>query len=103
MAKKTAREIVQEKMPNKRVVTPAAAADAAAPKADAVSVDLDQMRRKYFGEGGAADDFLADVPPAPSPDTGIVLVAPAQPAADAGKAQAKAVIVSDGEITGEQG
>jgi hypothetical protein len=104
MKKKSAREIVREKMPGKRVVSPRRSAADAPPQADAVSLDLPALRRKYFGEAARPSaDAATQAASGPSPDTEIVLVAPANPAADAGQSQAKGVVVTDGEITGEQG
>jgi hypothetical protein len=104
MKKKSAREVVKEKMPGKRIVTPRRSAASAPPQADAVSVDLPALRRKYFGDAARPSAAAPSrATGGPSPDTGIVLVTPVHPTADAGRSQPKGVVVTDGEITGEQG
>lgn len=100
MTKKTAEQLVQEKLVGKRVVQPAAVTP---PKPDAVSRDLNELRRKYFGNTGDSTGAAASQPAQPAADTDIVIVVPTDPAADPAQAQPKGVVMTDGEETGRQG
>ena len=102
MAKKTARQIIKEQMPNFRVVRKGAATeDAPTAKPDAVGPDLAALRRKYLGEAVDA----APPPDAAARDDGgeIVIVEPNDDRGRRRGAGPKAVVVSKGKVSGVQG
>lgn len=106
--KKSARQIVQESLPEMQVVGPARHLADAAPASppDAVSPELSALRKKYFGADAGDSIAISDEDDTPESgiDTGIVLVKPKDdPSSDPARPSTKAVVVADGRIIGRQG
>ena len=112
LSKQKIKQIVKHDMPGYTVVEPAAGPAVDRPEAepDAVSAELDELRRQFFGNdydrvGAAAAvvDSLSAVDAA-GDSGGIVLTRPAGPAADAGDGPGpKAVVISKGKVVAAQG
>ncbi len=103
---KTAREIVEEQMPNFKVVEPGRGIDAVRrADTDATTPDLAALRKKYLGENaGAVSHNSTDAADADGGEaSGIVLVKPKAATAQDRGVGPKAVVVSRGRITGKQG
>ena len=103
--KKTAEQIVQETMPRKLVVKQSRKGSIPVADPDATSCDLASMRRKNKGvvrPDAIAADSASQIA-VPSDDTGIVLVVPIVRSRDSVSDRAKAVVVTDGKVTGRQG
>src|SRR5688572_20098196 len=106
--KKTVQEIVEQEMPNFRVLEPNPAAEPRPlASADATSPDLDALRRKFLGVDAAASSTRtldADEAAGPEDDTEIVLTVPRNADALNRGAGPKAAVVSKskGKVIGSQ-
>lgn len=97
-AQRSAASIVKKSMPGWRVVEKVEGSDSHETEADAQSVDLDALRKKYLGTD--VSDSNADASNAP---TQIVVVEPENADAYHRRSGRKAVVVSGDKVIGVQG
>ena len=106
--KKSVRQIVEEQMPNFRVVEPIPEEDSSRRVApEVVTPDLASLRRKFLGEdrrrGRDAAPAAATAERGDDCESEIVLVEPKNANIRHRGAGAKAVVIANGKIVGMQG
>jgi hypothetical protein len=101
---KTVEQIIQEQMPNMRIVATAAADASTKRRVGRTSRSMDALKKKYAAHGyqsGSEEEESANT----DDDVQIVTVAPADASVAAGGPGTKSVVVStkEGKIIGSQG
>jgi len=100
VAKKTVEEIVKKAMPGWRVVSQEPQDSQTTANADAKSVDMVQLRKKYLGEEAARSDQALG---RAQTQAKIVVVEPKNADAYRRRSGRKAVVVVDDKVIGTQG
>ncbi|HJT36537.1 MAG TPA: hypothetical protein VJ783_31230 [Pirellulales bacterium] len=103
-SRKSAHEVIAEKMPGMRIVATAPISDRDVKQhASSQGTGLDALKRKYFGQAAGSGQTKNSDSESAEGDSELVLVEPAAADANRRGPGPKAVIISNGRIIGRQG